>query len=561
MENNQQGTWLKNNRQMISVTSAEEMKNGNRLMRNGKFEEAIAAYQFALKLNPYSPWSYYYLGNAFFKLSKFEQAIETYKSALKLNPNVAWFNYDLGLAFYEKGNVKKALIFFQKAVELSPEFASGYKHLGDCFLKKGKLSEAVKSYQTAFQLKPNLLVKYYSSLAKALRRQGLIEEAIALYCKIAEQNPEEYPNIPVVLSKDIGKFLELPNNNQNEKYRVSYTQINFSNPNYFNPSLTVDKNIHQNFCIKTSHYVNNFLMLVPKGRVWSNDSWGVVVTDSEDEILTKRMFRKPDIIDLMSTKNLPPALNLDGTAVFLSSRWGYNYYHWIFDVISRLELLFKGGIDLGYVDKFIVNSYQQRFQKEILTFLGIPQEKVIESYQNHHIIADKLVVPSLPLAAPSKWNCDFIRRELMPLKNQVKSTKYQERIYISRKDSDVRRLVNEDRVIEFLSTLGFQTVVLSSTSVAEQVSLFANAKVIVAVHGAALTNIVFCQSGTKIIELFGPDALRNCYYITANHCNLEHYYMIGESSRSRQDLPKNRDLDVVINIDLLSKLLQVAKVH
>ena len=41
-------------------------------------------------------------------------------------------------------------------------------------------------------------------------------------------------------------------------------------------------------------------------------------------------------------------------------------------------------------------------------------------------------------------------------------------------------------------------------SVAEQVELFVYADVVVAPHGAGLTNLLFCREGTRIVEIFPP---------------------------------------------------------
>ena len=144
----------------------------------------------------------------------------------------------------------------------------------------------------------------------------------------------------------------------------------------------------------------------------------------------------------------------------------------------------------------------------------------------------------------------------------VKKPNNPERIYISRKDSQWGQIVNETEVIDFLSKFGFINVVLSFMSVSEQIALFSNAKVVIGPHGAGLTNIVFCQPKTKIIELFGENSVREHFYSISNVCHLEYYYLIGD--RSKEDLfiegvgPRE---NMIINLNSLSELMKLAGIY
>ena len=48
-------------------------------------------------------------------------------------------------------------------------------------------------------------------------------------------------------------------------------------------------------------------------------------------------------------------------------------------------------------------------------------------------------------------------------------------------------------------------------TVAQQAELLASAKVVVAPHGAGLSNVVFCETNTPLIEIMHPDYPVNCY--------------------------------------------------
>lgn len=62
-------------------------EKGNDLYKNGKYEQAIEAYNSVLEANKQSAELYYNLGNCYYKLNKVAPAIYNYEKALVLSPN------------------------------------------------------------------------------------------------------------------------------------------------------------------------------------------------------------------------------------------------------------------------------------------------------------------------------------------------------------------------------------------------------------------------------------------------------------------------------------------
>jgi Glycosyltransferase 61 len=102
-----------------------------------------------------------------------------------------------------------------------------------------------------------------------------------------------------------------------------------------------------------------------------------------------------------------------------------------------------------------------------------------------------------------------------------------ERIFIPRRGS--RSLVNNDEVEAFLTQKGFTTYYFEDLTPSEEWSIVRNAKVIVAVHGAACSNFIFNQSGLKsldhpgsgvrLLEIFSPAFVLPGYRETAHFTN------------------------------------------
>lgn len=75
------------------------------------------------------------------------------------------------------------------------------------------------------------------------------------------------------------------------------------------------------------------------------------------------------------------------------------------------------------------------------------------------------------------------------------------RVFISRQGATRRRLVNEDALWPRLAARGFERVRMEDLSFPEQVALMGETSVLVAPHGAGLTNMIACPEGTRIVEM------------------------------------------------------------
>ena len=78
------------------------------------------------------------------------------------------------------------------------------------------------------------------------------------------------------------------------------------------------------------------------------------------------------------------------------------------------------------------------------------------------------------------------------------------KLYISRQNSNYRRILNESDVIKLFKQHNFQIINPSNYEIKEQINLFSKADIVVSPTGSNLANIIFCKKGTKIYEI-APD--------------------------------------------------------
>ena len=270
----------------------------------------------------------------------------------------------------------------------------------------------------------------------------------------------------------------------------------------------------------------------------------------------------PKTHPVFKQSKFPPIHYTPETLAVITFQVSYNYFHWMFDVLSRLIRIQQNSIEFDRIVISRGDKYEENycdFQDETLGLLGIPKEKLIECNSQTYIQAKKLIVTSLAgfTSHVPKDVCLSIRKEFLEKGNVQKKDGY-ERIFISRGDATHRKLLNEDQVFATLEKYGFKFVTLSALSFIEKIQLFHSAEVIVSPHGAGLANLTFCNPDTKIIELFPPTYVVPCFYIISSHVGLDYYYVIGDEVPSEHNRKRFRE-PILINIDKLEKTLELAE--
>jgi len=130
------------------------------------------------------------------------------------------------------------------------------------------------------------------------------------------------------------------------------------------------------------------------------------------------------------------------------------------------------------------------------------------------------------------------------------------RIYVARGSTPRRRVVNEDEVRELLVRRGFVTVSMDGKSVAEQAEIFAAAEVVVSVHGAALTNLVFARPHTRVVELLPANDPKPLFWHLARTMDLDYDLVVGtEPALRRQHDVWMNDADTVVDLAELGRVV------
>lgn len=246
------------------------------------------------------------------------------------------------------------------------------------------------------------------------------------------------------------------------------------------------------------------------------------------------------------------------TATFIHNPWATGYYHWILDALTKLMVLEK---TVGYsrLTLLIPDNYP-RFAFESLALLA-PELKILHLPENTGAIVRNLLLVRLsPRIVLTPEFMDIFRKWLFEKLNMPFPYLSQfQRIYVSRAHDKIRRILYEDKLIKFLTIHGFKTIHAENLSFKQQILLFSACEVLLGVHGAGLTNMIWMPSERGItIEISVPPHphkgdTNRCFEQLASCLGITHCFVWADKWQERPGLHWHRS-DLYVTPELVNRL-------
>lgn len=167
-------------------------KIGNILQGKGWFEASTFWQSLSLESQPNLVQVYYNLGVLYILQQQWGRAIAVYEKLLNLKPDEATAWGFLAQIYAKLGQKETAAEYWAQAFRLKPELikAQDYHKLGQTFWEQGKVEDAIDLYQRAIERNPNLGASYYQ-LAEILTEREDWQKAREIYEQLLKKDPQQ----------------------------------------------------------------------------------------------------------------------------------------------------------------------------------------------------------------------------------------------------------------------------------------------------------------------------------------------------------------------------------
>lgn len=254
---------------------------------------------------------------------------------------------------------------------------------------------------------------------------------------------------------------------------------------------------------------------------------------------------------------------LPGTTALIHVPGFRNYFHWTIEALPRLMALEAFRREGGHIDRlllpmpdpppFVMQSLAEFFPDfvPLVEFVTKPHWQ----FERVLFFLDMRVDKSV-LTRFKQTTAAFADRVAPPAPSTIGRA-----LLISRRDAGNRRLVNEEVLAKAVAPMPLDVLVGSDLSVAEQRRMAGAARLVIGVHGAGLTNALFCRPGTAMIELTTTQYIRRArsYGDIAAYRGLPYALAVVDQQGDRWVVENNRGNDLHLAPEAIPQLRATAR--
>ncbi len=237
-----------------------------------------------------------------------------------------------------------------------------------------------------------------------------------------------------------------------------------------------------------------------------------------EETIPFRILKQKDVLSVLWHHVHGPTHAIDQDVCVLIDYLNVrtNYFHWFLDALPRIFAAEAYGRLSGRPFRILTPASLKPWQWDSLMFLGVKPEQLLDggscsvarswsferlitSFSHRHLRHS-------PTGHFDSFSPEAIQtlssRLIAGSQAQQEKNEASRRLYISRGNVGLRRVNNEQTVMEFLAPYGFEMVTLDNLPLALQIQVFRQATHVISAHGGALTNLLYVSPGCQVLEIF-----------------------------------------------------------
>jgi len=212
--------------------------------------------------------------------------------------------------------------------------------------------------------------------------------------------------------------------------------------------------------------------------------------------------------------------------IWFTDHKSHVYFHWILDSLQRAEV----SSDFNNEYPFLVPEqlFKLSFVNESLDFLGL-RYKVLKSDQVYKI--DNLLISSKTSDESGNYNTLILNKLIKKFKESSKITdvKPSKNYFITRQKRDGRTVDNFENIEEILKKYNFELLKFEEYTFLEKINLMNECKNLMGVFGSGLTNMIFLNKESNVIEIrASEDRDNNAFFSLSSSVGLNYYYAFYE---------------------------------
>jgi capsular polysaccharide biosynthesis protein len=201
--------------------------------------------------------------------------------------------------------------------------------------------------------------------------------------------------------------------------------------------------------------------------------------------------------------------------LYLTNSNSVNFFHWFLDVLQKAECL-VGLLGNEIRSQFTIvlpADHNSQFMRDSLNAFDFNCRWL--SRNELAVINNLTVIPDI--APTGNYRKDVVqglsKRLAKHFSKGLTFSSSKNKIYITRRNAQRRRIINEDQLTPILIRYDFVIVDFDTLSFRDQLSYSLGGRVLVSMHGAGLTHMLWMEQPSIVLEIRSrDDCQNNCYY-------------------------------------------------